>query len=100
MTQPWKADVDLTPERAASLIERQFPALAPARLEPLGIGWDNAAYLVNGNLVFRFPRRQMGAGLIEREARILPLLAPHLPLPVPVPRFVGRPAGEYPFPFA
>jgi aminoglycoside phosphotransferase (APT) family kinase protein len=100
MSRPWDADVDLSPEEAARLIERQFPALAPAGLAPLGVGWDNAAYLVNGRFVFRFPRRQIAADLIERETRVLPLLAPHLPLPIPAPAFVGTPEAGYPYPFA
>lgn len=86
--------------QAASLIERQFPDLAPARLAPLGEGRDNTAYLVNARWVFRFPRRELAAGLIETEAAVLPAIAPGLPLPVPVPVLVGRPDQGYPWPFA
>jgi aminoglycoside phosphotransferase (APT) family kinase protein len=93
-------DVELSLEGATELIEQQFPVLAPARLELLGAGWDNTAYLVNERFVFRFPHRQIAVPLIERETRILPLLAPHLPLPIPVPAFVGAPASGYPYPFA
>jgi aminoglycoside phosphotransferase (APT) family kinase protein len=100
MARVWDADVELSPVKAARLIDRQFPARAPARLEPFGAGWDNAAFLVNGRLVFRFPRRQVAAGLIEQETRVLPLLAPHLPLPIPAPEFVGIPDEGYPYPFA
>jgi aminoglycoside phosphotransferase (APT) family kinase protein len=100
MSPVWDADVELSLEAAAHLIERQFPALAPARLEPLGAGWDNAAFLVNEWFVFRFPRRQVAVRLLEREVRILPLLAPHLPLPIPIPTWIGAPAEGYPYPFA
>jgi len=100
MTRPWTADAELSEEQARDLIESQFPTLAPARVEPLGVGWDNVAFLVNGHWVFRFPRRQIAAALIDREARALPVLAPHLPVPIPVPAFVGVPADGYPYPFA
>jgi aminoglycoside phosphotransferase (APT) family kinase protein len=100
MAGPWQSDVELSPEAAARLIEAQVPELAPARLELLGAGWDNWAFRVNGDLVFRFPRRKLGAVLLEREVRVLPLLAPHLPLPIPTPLFQGAPAGGYPYPFA
>src|SRR4051812_7317300 len=100
MPHLWDADIHLPPARIAALIESQFLELAPVRVEALGRGWDNVAVRVNGRYVFRFPRRKLGAALIEREARALPLLAPHLPLPVPVPRFLGRPEGDYPYPFA
>lgn len=96
---PWTAEVALSPEEARLLILAQFPELAPARVELLGSGWDYWAFLVNGHLVFRFPRRAMVANVVEREWGILPLLAPHLPLAVPVPRFLGEPGRNYPYPF-
>jgi len=96
----WEADITLTQEDAGRLVERQFPKLAPARLEPLGAGWDNAAYVVNGRWVFRFPRRKMLAGLLENEMRYLPRLAPHLPLRIPEPVWHGRPEEAFPYPFA
>ncbi|HYI01688.1 phosphotransferase [Hyalangium sp.] len=100
MPPVWEADISLTQEGAARLVERQFPELAPARLEPLGVGWDNTAYVVNGRWVFRFPRRKLAAGLLENEARILPRLAPHLPLLIPEPVWHGRPEEDFPYPFA
>jgi aminoglycoside phosphotransferase (APT) family kinase protein len=98
--QPWAAERVVDPVLAKALIESQFPDLAPTRLEPFGEGWDNTAYQVNGRLVFRFPRRQIAVPLIETECRVLPRIAPNLPLPIPVPRYLGRPAEEYPWPFA
>lgn len=100
MSREWDPDVQLSPDDAARLIDRQFPALAPAKLELFGVGWDNIAFRVDGRLVFRFPRRQIAASLIEREVRVLPLLAPHLPVPIPVPTFAGTPDAGYPYPFA
>jgi len=100
MPSQWEADITLTQEDATRLVERQFPELAPARLEPLGTGWDNTAYRVNRRWVFRFPRRHIAVGLLENEARILPRLASHLPLRVPQPVWHGHPEGAYPYPFA
>lgn len=99
MTEPWAADVDVSAELARVLIDGQFPELAAAPIQPLGEGWDNAAFLV-GQYVFRFPRRAVAAPLIAREIAILPMLAPHLPLPISAPRFAGEATGAYPWPFA
>ena len=96
----WDADVTLGREEAQDLVEHQFPELAPVRMELLGVGWDNTAYTVNGRWVFRFPRRRMAMALLENEARFLPRLAPHLPLRIPEPCWLGRPEGAYPAPFA
>ncbi len=100
MGREWDADVQLTAEEAAALIAGQFPALAPVSLAPLGVGWDNVAFLVSERAVFRFPRRRIAAGLLAREARILPLLAPHLPRPIPAPEYIGAPTSLYPYAFA
>jgi aminoglycoside phosphotransferase (APT) family kinase protein len=95
----WDADIDLPLAAAARLIEWRFPGLGPARLTLLGEGWDNVAYRVNDDWVFRFPRRRIAADLLAREARILPLLAPALPLRVTAPAFVGAPTPDYPYMF-
>ncbi len=95
----WAADIPLDEALARQLIARHFPALAALALRLLGVGWDNTAYLVGADTVFRFPRRQSAAALLSREARILPLLAPHLPVPIPTPRFVGTPTPTFPYPF-
>jgi aminoglycoside phosphotransferase (APT) family kinase protein len=100
MPAVWDADSELSSEEGRRLIERQFPTLAPARLEFFGVGWDNLAFLVNERFVFRFPRRRIAAGLIEREIRVLPHLAPHLSLPIPAPLFAGKPEAAYPYAFA
>jgi len=100
MKQPWDADVEITLPQAARLIAKQFPALAPVQLVAYGTGWDNVAFLASQRAVFRFPRRALAAPLLAREARILPWLAPQLPVPVPLPQYWGEPAEGYPYAFA
>ncbi len=100
MKRPWTAEIDLSPEAAVALVEHQFPALAPVQMEPFGMGWDNCAYLVNGQWVFRFPRRHIAVPLLATESRVLPAIADQLPLPVPSPSFLGQPTDVYPYPFA
>lgn len=98
--EPWRAKREVPPELALAPIREQFPQLGARRAEPSGSGWDNTAVLVDGALVFRFPRRQRTVELLEREARVLPPIAPRLPLAIPVPAWVGRATERYPWPFA
>jgi aminoglycoside phosphotransferase (APT) family kinase protein len=100
MTPAWTAERIVSPELAKALIEDQFPNLAPAKIEPFGVGWDNTAYLVNGEYVFRFPRRQFAIPLIENGIRLAAQLAPHLPLPISAPIFVGQPTETFAWPFS
>jgi aminoglycoside phosphotransferase (APT) family kinase protein len=97
---PWSPDCVVDVPLARALVESQFRDLAPARVEPFGVGWDNTAYLVNGQWVFRFPRRSIAVPLIEREMSLLPAVAPTVPLPIPVPKYMGSPSASYPWPFA
>jgi aminoglycoside phosphotransferase (APT) family kinase protein len=95
----WDAEHALDADQARQLLGGQFPQLALDSVEPLGVGFDNTVYLVDGQWAFRFPRRQVAVPLMDRELGLLPDLAGRLPLAVPVPELVGRPAGGYPWPF-
>lgn len=95
----WDADIALSPELALELVRGQFPRLGRT-IEPFGSGWDNVAYLVDGELVFRFPRREFAVPFLGREVAALPRLAPRLPLPIPVPLWAGEATERFPWPFA
>jgi len=93
----WSAEVEVDEPLVRRLLA-QF-ALDGARLHRLAEGWDNSVWVVDGRYAFRFPRRQVGIPGLERELAVLPALAPRLPLPIPVPAFVGEPTEEYGWPF-
>ena len=101
MTTPiWTADIEIDTALAGRLVADQFPQFARVSVEPFGSGWDNAAFLIGGHAVFRFPRRRVAVALIAREIAILPHLAARLPLPISAPRFIGVASGAFPRPFA
>ena len=89
----------VTPEFAASLISEQFPELRGTPVTLLETGWDNTAFVVDRQWLFRFPRRQIALPGVRREIEVLPQLAPRLPLPIPEPVFVGQPTERYAWPF-
>lgn len=95
----WHAEETVDVERARELIGGQFPELADAPMELIGAGWDNTVIRVDDAWVFRFPRRAFAIPGVEREIEVLPRLAPNLSLPVPEPRWVGRPADGFPWPW-
>jgi aminoglycoside phosphotransferase (APT) family kinase protein len=83
------------------LVDRQFPQWAALPLTPVEPGGsDHVIHRLGPDLGVRLPRRAGVRGQARKEAAWLPRLAPHLPLAVPVPVAVGRPALGYPYPWA
>jgi aminoglycoside 2''-phosphotransferase len=72
-----------------------FPALTVSTLEYLSEGWESVACLVNGHFVFRFPKRAVSEAGLRTEVRLLPALAPHVPLPIPHFAYVADPPGRH-----
>ncbi len=61
---------------------------SPRAWRHLASGWDCDAWLADESVIWRVPRRAVGAAALERELVLLPVLAPRLPAPVPVPERV------------
>ena len=91
-------DQPVAPRLARALIAAQMPDLAhlPLRAVPGG-GTDNVLYRLGRDLLLRFPRRAWADGEIDRLDRWLPVLAPRLPLDLPLVARRGVPAAGYPF---
>lgn len=91
--RPWHGEVVVDQATAARLVASVAPELAGIVPRALGSGWDNTAWLFESGQetrwVFRFPRRQLAAPLLDRELAVMPRLAPLLPLPVTVARWRG-----------
>lgn len=100
MTRPWEAEQLVEPDKALALIQQQFPEINAKKSFFLGAGWDNTAYLIDEQWIFRFPRREIAVPLLQAEMEILPQLAERLPLPIPQPRWIGKPSADYLWPFA
>jgi aminoglycoside phosphotransferase (APT) family kinase protein len=95
----WDAEVVVDAALVRELLTEQLPELDAGSARLLGEGWDNSVWVVDEQWAFRFPRRAIAIPGVERELVVLPRLAPMLPVPIPVPRFVGVPTDRYPWPF-
>lgn len=83
------------------LLADQCPQWAHLPLRPVpSAGTDHALYRLGETMVVRVPRIHWAVGQAELEATWLPRLAPHLPLAVPLPLFVGAPTDVYPWPWS
>ncbi len=99
MTRPWQAERSLGVEEIRRLLRWRFPEIEAATITDLGAGWDNAAVLVDGRWVFRFPRREAALVCLSAEMRVLPGLVGRLPLAIPQLTFVHQGDERHPWPF-
>jgi aminoglycoside phosphotransferase (APT) family kinase protein len=97
MVDPMKIDADL----ARRLVAAQFPQWAHLPVRPVAHGgWDNRTFHLGDDMTVRLPSAAGYVPAVEKEQRWLPVLAPHLPLPIPAPLGRGEPALGYPFPWS
>jgi aminoglycoside phosphotransferase (APT) family kinase protein len=73
-------------------VQSALPGVPVASVSFEGEGDFFRAYTVNGSLIFRFAWNAEGSRTLEREATLLPALAPTLKLPVPRPTAFARSA--------
>lgn len=92
-----KIEVDVAPDLARALLADQHPDLADLPLHGRVVGWDNVTWRLGDRLALRFPVRAASSALVGHEQRWLAVLAPHLPVAVPVPVRVGRPGHGFPW---
>jgi len=98
---PWHNQFPLDVNDVVRVLATELPRLPVRDVSVLGEGWDFTTFLVNGELVFRFPKRRICARALATEVRILQSLHAALPdTAVGMPRyahFIERPAA---FPLA
>ena len=92
------ADVHIDAPLVRHLVAAQFPQWATLAVEPVeSAGWDNTIFRLGSELAVRLPRRRVSAEHVRNEHKWLPVLAPRLPLAVPVPLGCGVPGEGYPW---
>ncbi|MET9604945.1 aminoglycoside phosphotransferase family protein [Streptomyces sp. NPDC006512] len=94
-------EVDIDAALVGRLVAAQFPQWAALPVTPVrSAGTDNAMYRLGEDMVVRLPRVPGAAGQVAKEQRWLPLLAPHLPLDLPVPLGEGVPGEGFGMPWS
>ncbi len=80
------------------LVASQFPQWTDLAVTPVDVdGWDNRTYRLGEEMTVRLPTHESYAAAIDKEHRWLPVLAPLLPVRIPVPLATGEPGHGYPF---
>jgi len=91
-------EVLVSEELVRALLRSQFPEWSELPVVPFAHGGaDHFIFRVGDELQVRLPKHEPSTGQAEKEQRILPRLAPHLPVAVPEPIARGEPGEDYPF---
>jgi aminoglycoside phosphotransferase (APT) family kinase protein len=93
--------LDITPDLARTLIAKQFPEFAD--LPILSVekqGHDNRTYRLGDEMLIRMPTAESYALKVPKEQALLPQLARHLTVQIPVPLKMGATSQDYPYPFS
>lgn len=87
----------LNADLVRQLLLEQHPDLAKRPLRLGARGWDNELWRLGDDLAVRLPwQTETADALLLKEHTWLPVLAPLLPLPVPIPQRLGRPTEQFP----
>lgn len=79
------------------LIRAQFPQWADLPIRRVdNEGWDNQTFHLGTQMSVRLPSAAPYALAVDKEHRWLPVLAPRLPVSVPIPLAKGEPDSDYP----
>lgn len=90
--------MDIDVSLVEQLIATQFPRWAELPTRPVKLsGWDNRTFHLGDEMSVRLPSAEMYASAVQIEQEWLPMLAPHLPLPIPKLVAIGRPGEGYPW---
>jgi len=83
------------------LISDQFPEWADLPIKPVPVsGHDNRTFRLGDKMSVRLPRARAYSAHVQTEKVWLPKLAPHLPLSIPLPLAMGKPAHGYSWPWS
>ena len=91
----------ITADLVRRLVAAQHPRWADLPVTPVPrSGWDNRSFRLGDELLVRLPSAEGYVDAVAKEQHWLPLLAPHLPLPVPEPVAAGVPGEGFPWPWS
>ncbi|UGT56307.1 aminoglycoside phosphotransferase family protein [Nocardia asteroides] len=89
-------EIEITADLVRALLREQHPDLAELAISEVAGGWGNQMWRLGDELAVRMQRMDLTPELQLKERRWLPVLAPRLPLPVPIPVRDGAPSARFP----
>jgi len=93
--------VEIETSTVERLVATQFPDWAHLAITPVAQGgWCNRTFHLGPDMLVRLPSAERYVAQVEKEYRLLPRLAPHLPMSIPSPLALGKPGEGYRWPWS
>ena len=89
-------EIEITADLVRDLLQEQHPDLAGLAVREVAGGWGNQMWRLGDELAVRMQRMDRTPEFQFKERRWLPVLAPLLPLPVPLPVRFFDPSATLP----
>lgn len=89
-------EIEITADLVRDLLLEQHPDLAGLAIREVAGGWGNQMWRLGDELAVRVQRMDPTPEHQLKERQWLPVLAPRLPLPVPMPVRFGEPSKRFP----
>jgi aminoglycoside phosphotransferase (APT) family kinase protein len=91
-----ESEIEISENLVRDLLREQHPDLAELPIREVEGGWGNQMWRLGDTLAVRMQRMDKLPDLQLKERRWLPVLASHLPLPIPTPVRSGVPSERFP----
>ena len=90
--------IDINVALVRHLVDTQFPKWADLTIKPVEFsGWDNRTFHLGESMSVRLPTAEGYIPQAAKEQYWLPILASHLPLPIPTLLAQGEPDNNFPW---
>ncbi|MFE2408552.1 phosphotransferase [Kitasatospora sp. NPDC059408] len=91
-----ESEIEISEDLVRDLLREQHADLADLPIREVAGGWGNQMWRLGDTLAVRMQRMDKLPDLQLKERRWLPVLAPRLPLPIPIPVRDGVPSERFP----
>jgi len=95
----WDPTNVIQSDAVKQILIEQVPNLPIKSIEQIGEGFDNTVFILNDEILLRFPRRENAVTILEVEKKLLPFIKDYISFQTTIPFIFGQPSEKYPWPF-
>ena len=99
MTNVWDPTKVIQIDTVIQILNEQFPNILIKSIEQIGEGFDNTVFILNEEILLRYPRREVAVSILKTEKKLLPFLKDYISFQTTIPFLFGQPSEKFNWPF-